>query len=101
MTHMDRYYVAADSQYNEGQTVFLVDRRRDRTKWWTPELSGAMGFYMEGAAESRCRSYRFNNVRVVTAEVARMQDSNNRELQEEQEERHLDYDPGWNAHKLL
>lgn len=70
------------TQAKSGHTMFLIDRGRDSTRWWTPNLDEALEFAAEHVAEKKASTYRLNAPRVLTYSQAREAAAYNRQLSE-------------------
>ncbi len=90
------YVIACDSQFNAEQTVFLVDRNKSKRKWWVTGGSSIMIFRNLDAAKLTKNKYKMNNPRIMTLEKANEAIRRNNELVED---RILDGDQSWDAHK--
>ena len=44
--------------------MYLVDRTRIKSMWWSPDAALAMVFEKQSAAEYQARKYHYNNVKV-------------------------------------
>jgi hypothetical protein len=62
-----KYYITC---FVKGRDLFLIDRNKCRTSWWTDTLSSAIGFFNKEKAELQCKKLRYNEPRVVTTEEA-------------------------------
>lgn len=51
-------------------TLFLADRKKTRTQWWTSQLDLAMEFEKEESASVQLKKLRYNNPQVVNYENA-------------------------------
>jgi hypothetical protein len=64
------FVILADSQYNEGQKVVMVDRRKDPKRFWSKYIDFAMVYNSEHAAWEKSEALRWNSTQVVTLEEA-------------------------------
>ena len=70
------------TQAKSGHTMFLIDRGRDNTRWWTPNIEEALEFVAEHVAEKKAGTYRLNAPRVLDYAQARDAAAYNRQLAE-------------------
>jgi hypothetical protein len=85
------FVIATDSKFNEGQVVFMADRKIvGKDRWWTPNLLEAFIYRNEGAAQIMSKTLNFRNPRVMTLGKAREYAT---DLEVEWE------GPGWDSHK--
>lgn len=70
------------TQAKSGRTMFLIDRGRDATTWWTENFDDALEFSAEHVAEKKASTYRHNAPRVLTYAQARDAAAYNRQLAE-------------------
>ncbi len=54
----------------QGTYLFLVDRRQTRSCWWSTELTSAMIFRKQSAADTQCRKLHFNHPQVIPLSAA-------------------------------
>lgn len=54
----------------QGTNLFLVDRSQTKSCWWSAELSSAMIFRKQSAADIQCRKLYYNNPQVIPLSVA-------------------------------
>lgn len=64
--YLGRYVVVQNSRNNRMVMPFmyLVDRRKTKRMWWSPDAAFAMVFTDKAAAEQQAKKYKYNNVRV-------------------------------------
>ena len=62
------YLIASEGRNNI--TLFLIDRKQDKSKWWTSSLHNAMIFMNESVARKQCSKLRYNNPDVITLSEA-------------------------------
>jgi hypothetical protein len=62
MAHDDSGYVIAI--HRDGEYSFLADRRKQKEKWWVPDLAGAFVFGSGHAAQAKCSQFHCNNPKV-------------------------------------
>ncbi len=76
------FVIVTQSAPREGvpsKSMFLVDRGRIRSSWWTDEVEDALVFDRQDAAENRRANFRHNNPRVITyAEALYLSEQNAR-----------------------
>lgn len=70
-----RFVIQCDGEDN--MNLFLVDRNKNRSKWWTCDLDDAMIFRKQSAANIQAGKLRFKNPKVIPyAEARKMERSN-------------------------
>ncbi len=80
-------YLVMTNTFN-GPRKFLIDRRKDKTRWWTRLLDLAMKFNNEKAAQTTANKLKFGSPKIVTLEEAQKCLDRDLELDGKQE-----YDP--------
>ena len=70
------------TQAKSGRTMFLIDRGRDCTTWWTENFTDALEFSAEHVAEKKASTYRHNAPRVLSYTEAKAAADYNRQLAE-------------------
>ena len=55
---------------HSGIALFLVDRRRTKSRWWATDVTGAMIFEKQSAAEIQARKLRYKKPEVITVNEA-------------------------------
>lgn len=69
------------------KSLFLVDRNKDKTRWWSAMLKNAMIYTSKDAAEAKAASLKFGSFSVVDKELAiRFENLNCREIQDRERE---------------
>lgn len=58
------YIILAKSREKQGEMVALVDRSKFKDQWWTENISKALVFTSEQAAQSQCSKLKFNSPKV-------------------------------------
>lgn len=93
------FIIATKSRFNEGQTVFMADRKKVRKScWWTTRLSDAFVFEHRAAASVKAAAFHFNNATVLTMKEARhieRMDDDQRTFDEAMSA----CEDGWDGHK--
>lgn len=98
------YVIASDSQRND-ETLFMVDRRKQRASFWSNRLDDVLVFADRGAADRKAASLRFNRPRVMTLYAARSDAADARRAVHERDEEHTwnqamsDRESAWDGHK--
>lgn len=64
------FVVATDSQRRD-ETLFLVDRSKERRSFWSNCLDSVKVFKSEEEAAAGAKSLRYNNPRVMALSIAR------------------------------
>lgn len=64
------FVIAADSRFNPGETVFMVDRNKSKKAFWSPSSVYALVYDNLQAAAKKCATLRFNNPRVIPLDRA-------------------------------
>lgn len=64
----------------DGKTLFLVDRKICKSKWWSDGISDAMHFNFLSAAQFSCSRLKFNDPKVLTFKQALDAEKNNKLL---------------------
>ena len=91
------YVIATDSRRND-ETLFMVDRNRQRASFWSNRLDDAMKYGDKSAAQQKATKLRFNRPRVLTLQdAARIAGEQAREREHEQAM--ADDEAGWDGHK--
>lgn len=92
------YVIATDSRRKD-ETLFMVDRNRQRASFWSNRLDDAMKYGDKSAAQQKAAKLRFNQPRVLTLQdAARIVGKQARER--EYEQAMSDDEPGWDGHKV-
>jgi hypothetical protein len=60
----ERFVVICDSQYTPSTTLYLVDRRISKVRWWTNRLEDALILDNEIDANTIVNKLLYNNARV-------------------------------------
>lgn len=91
------YVIATDSRRKD-ETLFMVDRNRQRASFWSNRLDDAMKYGDKSAAQQKATKLRFNRPRVLTLQdAARIAGEQAREREHEQAM--ADDEAGWDGHK--
>lgn len=61
--------------------LFLIDRSKNNTKWWTTSLSDAFKYEKKEAAEKQASKYLYKNPTVVSLKEAVLLEKHNEELE--------------------
>lgn len=75
--------------------MFLVDRGRNKRKWWTYDLDEAIIFRKPEAALFQLRKLNHNNPSVISYKSAKLIELNQRDIVDVID----DHDQSWDAHK--
>ena len=59
-----KYYVVSDGK--NGVNLFLIDRNKSKSAWWTPDLYNAIAFNKSSAAEYSAKRLIYRNARVIS-----------------------------------
>lgn len=92
------FVVACSSRHDHHVTLFLVDRKKCKTRWWSDTLDDAIKFQKKEAAEVQCKKLSKNYPRVMNFVDALKAEALNDETAFTKEG-DLDYEEGWDAHK--
>lgn len=91
------YVIATDSRRKD-ETLFMVDRNRQRASFWSNRLDDAMKYGDRSAAQQKAAKLRFNQPRVLTLQdAARIAGEQARATEHEQAM--SDDEAGWDGHK--
>lgn len=52
------------------RSLFLVDRNKDKTRWWSSGTENALVYTSKDAAEAKAASFKFGRVTAVDNELA-------------------------------
>jgi len=93
-----KFVVATTSRRNPGETLFMVDRAKQRASFWSNRLDDVYAYDDRAAAERKAASLRFNRPRVLSLQdaasiVAALDDE--RAHQQAMD----DSEAGWDGHK--
>ena len=91
-------YVIATGSRRKDETLFMVDRNRQRASFWSNRLDDAMKYGNRSAADQKAASLKFNRPRVLTLYEAVMisdQQASERDLDAAMG----DDEAGWDGHK--
>ena len=90
------YVIATDSRRKD-ETLFMVDRNRQRASFWSNRLDDAMKYGDKSAAQQKATKLRFNQPRVLTLQdAARIAGEQARDRDREQAM--ADDEAGWDGH---
>lgn len=90
-------YIIATTSRKNGETLFMVDRNRQKKSFWSNKLNDVFVFKSLEKAKEKILGLKYNNPRILTAKEAI--------TQEEKNNKYYDYDSlddreGWDEHKL-
>lgn len=89
------HVVACESQESQKITLFLVDRKIYKDRWWSTSLHRAVIFKKKEAAEAQAAKLKLNNPRAMTYVNALKAELEN----ESWVEVHDVGEEGWDGHK--
>ena len=93
------YVIATSGRYRE-ETLFMVDRKKQKKSFWSNRLDDVFIFLDRGAAERKAASLTFNSPEVLTYREAQQIDHEQDRDRMEQEALDAMEGDGWDAHKV-
>lgn len=91
------FVIATDSR-RKNETLFMVDRNRQRASFWSNRLNDAMKYGDKSSAQKKAAALRFNRPRVLTLqEAARI--AGEQEMSRDFDQAMDDAESGWDGHK--
>lgn len=91
------YVIATDSRRKD-ETLFMVDRNRQRASFWSNRLDDALKYGDKSAAQQKAAKLRFNSPRVLTLQDA-AKISNRQENERDMDAAMAESEAGWDGHK--
>ncbi len=91
------FVIATDSRKRD-ETLFMVDRCRQKASFWSNQTVDAFIFSDKGAADRKAKIFKHNNPRVLTLEAAQAIVREN-ELDRIHHVGMDSFEAGWDGHK--